>query len=150
MPKQVIWETNRNLSSSVTFFVYKVSGDVMAKFHQKTVLYRKVWSTRNADSATGRVSDCRNSQITNRFDPFDGPLERWESCRPKQYSGLPEFRPIWDRKLKICSAAVLSRSEFSSDIDRWNSVTSKPLSRQSRMRNGWKAGRVADVFGVQL
>jgi hypothetical protein len=37
----------------------------MVKFHQKPDLYRKVQSARNADSATGRVSDYRNSQIAN-------------------------------------------------------------------------------------
>jgi hypothetical protein len=30
------------MSSLVTSFVYEVSGEVMAKFHQKPVLYRKV------------------------------------------------------------------------------------------------------------
>jgi hypothetical protein len=57
----------------VTFFIYEDSGEVMAKFHQKPILYRKVRSARNADSATGRISDCRNSQ--NRLEPFDGPSE---------------------------------------------------------------------------
>jgi hypothetical protein len=150
MSKRVIWVTSRKLSSSATFFIYEVSEEVMAKFCQKPILHRKVWSARNADSTTGRVSNCRGSQITHRVEPFDGPSESWESCRLKQYSEHPEIQPIWDRKLKICSAAVLSRTEFSSDIDRQNSVTSKPFNRQSRMSNGWKTGRVAQVFGVQL
>jgi hypothetical protein len=38
----------------------------------------------------------------------------------------------------------------SSDIGPQNSVFSKPFSGQSRMSNGEKAGRVAQVFGVQL
>jgi hypothetical protein len=42
MLKQVIWATSRNLSSLMTFFVYKVSGEVMTKFHQKPDLYRMV------------------------------------------------------------------------------------------------------------
>jgi hypothetical protein len=37
-------------------------------------------------------------------------------------------------------------AEFSSDIDRQNSVFSKPLSGQSRMINGYKAGRDAQVL----
>jgi hypothetical protein len=37
----------------VIFFIYEVSGEVMAKFRQKTVLYRKVWSARIADSVAG-------------------------------------------------------------------------------------------------
>jgi hypothetical protein len=35
-------------------------------------------------------------------------------------------------------------------VDRQNSVFSKPFSGQSRMSTGEKAGRVAQVFGVQL
>jgi hypothetical protein len=41
-------------------------------------------------------------------------------------------------------------AEFSSDIDRQNSVTSKPFSGQSHMDNGYQAGRVVQIFGVQL
>jgi hypothetical protein len=58
-----------------SFFVYEVSGVVMAKSCQKLDLYRKVQSARNADSATGRVSDCRNSQIANHLEPFSRPSE---------------------------------------------------------------------------
>jgi hypothetical protein len=50
--------------------------------------------------------------------------------------GPPEFWPIQDGKLKIHSAAVLSRTEFSSDVDHRNSVTSKLFSGQSHMSNG--------------
>jgi hypothetical protein len=44
---------------------------------------------RIAQSTTGGVFDCRNSQITNRLEPFNGPSESLESCLPKQYSGHP-------------------------------------------------------------
>jgi hypothetical protein len=37
MLKRVIWVTRRNLSSLATFFIYEVSGEVMAKFHQKPI-----------------------------------------------------------------------------------------------------------------
>jgi hypothetical protein len=63
------------MSLLAAFFVYEVSGEVMAKFCQKTVFYREEGSARNADSVTSRVSDYRNSQITNRLEPFDGPAE---------------------------------------------------------------------------
>jgi hypothetical protein len=59
----------------MTFFVYEASWEVMAKFCPNPVLYRKVWSARNADSTTGRVPDCRNSQIANHLELFDGPSE---------------------------------------------------------------------------
>jgi hypothetical protein len=62
--------------------------------------------------------------------------QKADSYCPKWYSGLPEFQPIRDGKLKIRSIAVLSRTEFSSDIDRQNSVTSKPSSGQSHIGNG--------------
>jgi hypothetical protein len=39
-------------------------------------------------------------------------------------------------------------TEFSSDVDRQNSVTSKPFSGQGHMSNGWQAGRVSQVFSV--
>jgi hypothetical protein len=42
------------------------------------------------------------------------------------------------------------KTEYSSDVGRQNSVFSKPFSGQSRMSNGEKDGRVAQVFGVQL
>jgi hypothetical protein len=60
--------------------------EVMAKFHQKPILYRKVWSARNAASANNRVSNCRNSQIANRLEPFNGPWEIRESFLPKWYA----------------------------------------------------------------
>jgi hypothetical protein len=41
-------------------------------------------------------------------------------------------------------------TEFSSEVDLQNFITSKPFSGQSHMHNGWKAGRVTQVFGVQL
>jgi hypothetical protein len=42
MSKWVVSVTIRKLSSLVTFFVYEVSREVITKFHQKSVLYRKV------------------------------------------------------------------------------------------------------------
>jgi hypothetical protein len=42
MSKRVVLVTNRKLSSLVTFFIYEVSGEVMAKFRYKPILYRKV------------------------------------------------------------------------------------------------------------
>jgi hypothetical protein len=45
----------------VTFFIYEVSGEVMAKFHQKPDLRRKVRSARNFSiSALRPTSDGRN------------------------------------------------------------------------------------------
>jgi hypothetical protein len=44
------------------------------------------------DSATGRFSDRRNSQIASSLELFDGSSESWESYLPIQYSGLPDFR----------------------------------------------------------
>jgi hypothetical protein len=101
MSKWVIWVTSGKLSSLATFFVYEVSGEVMVKFRQKSILYRKVWSIRNAVSTTGRVSNYCNSQIANRLDPFNGQLESWESCLPKRYLRLQE--EIED-KFRRCSA----------------------------------------------
>jgi hypothetical protein len=66
----------------------------------------------NTNSATGRVSDCHNSQIANHLEPFNGSSESWESDLPKWYSGLSEFRPIRDWKLKIHFATVLFRNRF--------------------------------------
>jgi hypothetical protein len=63
------------MSSLETPFVYEVSGEVMAKFHQKPVLYRKVSSAINIDAATGQVSDCRNSQTANRLMSSNGSSE---------------------------------------------------------------------------
>jgi hypothetical protein len=63
-------------------------------------------------SMTGRISDCRNSLITNRWEPFILPSESRESCFPKWYSGHPEFQPIRVWKLKIRSAAVLSKNRI--------------------------------------
>jgi hypothetical protein len=60
----------------MTCFVYKVSGEVMAKFCQKLDSYRKVqYAQKYADSATSRVSDYRNSQIANCLELFNGPSE---------------------------------------------------------------------------
>jgi hypothetical protein len=42
--KQVISVNSRNQSSLKAFFIYDVSGEVMAKFCQKPDLYRKVQS----------------------------------------------------------------------------------------------------------
>jgi hypothetical protein len=67
------------------------------------------------------------------YMPYYGPSEISESYLPKWYSGLLEFQPVRDPKIEFMSAAVLSRMEFSSDVDTPNSVTSKPLSGQSCM-----------------
>jgi hypothetical protein len=110
--KWVVLVTSRKLSSLATFFVCEVSGEVMVKFCQESILYRKVWSARNVISASGRVSNRRNSQIANQLEPFNGPSENWESYLLKRYSGLPDFQPIRAWKLRICSAAVLSRNRI--------------------------------------
>jgi hypothetical protein len=108
MSKQVICVTSRKLSSLATSFIYEVSGEVMVKFCQQPILYRKVWSARIIGSTSDLVSDCRNSQTTNRLEPSSGPSESWESCLPKRYSRLLMLRPIRDWKLRICYAVVLS------------------------------------------
>jgi hypothetical protein len=41
-------------------------------------------------------------------------------------------------------------AKISCHVDRQNSTTCKLSSEQSHMGNGWKAGRVAQVFGAQL
>jgi hypothetical protein len=109
MSKQVIWVTSRNLSSLVTFFIYEAPREVVVKFCPKPILYSKVWSARNTDSETGQVSDCHNTQTANHLEPYNEPLESWESCLPKQYSGLLEFWPIRDWELRIHYASALSR-----------------------------------------
>jgi hypothetical protein len=63
----------------------------MVKFHQEPVLYRKVGSARNIISASGRVSDCRNMQITNQLEPFIGPSESFESFLLKRYLDFWSF-----------------------------------------------------------
>jgi hypothetical protein len=93
-------------------FVYEVSREFMVKFCQTPDLYRKVQSAQKCWLATGRVSDCRNSQIANRLELFNGPSESWESFVLKQYSRFLESWPIWDLKLKIRFAAVLSRNRI--------------------------------------
>jgi hypothetical protein len=45
---------------------------------------------------------------------------------------------------------VLSSSVFSSFADAQNSVSSKPLVRWGCISNQWKAGRVFQLFGIQL
>jgi hypothetical protein len=54
------------------------------------------------------------------------------------------------QKLSFIQLLFCSEAEFSSKVDLQNSVSSKPLSGQSSMSNGWKAKRDAQVFGVQL
>jgi hypothetical protein len=66
------------------------------KISEKPILYRKVWSARNIDSATGRVSNYRTSQTANHLEPSNGLSETWESCIPKWYSRLLEFWLIRD------------------------------------------------------
>jgi hypothetical protein len=65
---------------------------------------------------------------------------------------------IWDfRNFGQSEAQMLNfvqplfsrETEFSSNVNCQNSVTSKPLSEQSHMGNG-KSGRVAQCCGVQL
>jgi hypothetical protein len=62
-------------------------------------------------------------------------------------SGVSAIR---DPKAKFMSATVLSRTKFRSDVDSKNCVTSKSLNGQGYMTNGYKAGRVAQIFGVQI
>jgi hypothetical protein len=63
---------------------------------------------------------------------------------------LLEFWLTQSPIVKFHAATVLSRTEFSSEVDLQNSVTPKPFSGESCMSNGKKAGRVPHVFGVQL
>jgi hypothetical protein len=41
----------------------------------KTCFIQEGMTARNIDSATDRVSDCRNSQTANRLEPSNGPSE---------------------------------------------------------------------------
>jgi hypothetical protein len=90
--------------------VFKVFGEVVAKFCQNSDLCRKFKSAQNYDSTNRSGSDSHKTQIANRLEPYYGPSESRESCLPKWYSGLPEFQPIQDSNVKIRSAAVLSRN----------------------------------------
>jgi hypothetical protein len=53
----------------MAFLVYKVSGEVMAKFRQNPDLCRKIKSVQiSPDSATQLSSDSRNSEIAGRLE----------------------------------------------------------------------------------
>jgi hypothetical protein len=59
----------------MTPFIYKVPGDVMEFFCQNLIHTGMSNLPRTPDSATGRVSNSRNSQIANRLELFHGPSE---------------------------------------------------------------------------
>jgi hypothetical protein len=74
-------------------------------------------------------------------------MDHQNSEKVTYQNGIRDFQSFG---LSETSAAVLSRTEFSSDIDHQNSITSKPLRGQGHMSNGYKTGTVAQDIGVQL
>jgi hypothetical protein len=56
-------------------FLCEVSGKVMAKFRKNEFYTGSYDLPENVVSSSGRFSDCHNSQIANRLEPFNGPSE---------------------------------------------------------------------------
>ncbi len=68
-------------------------------------------------------------------------------------NGIRSFRSYGQseaQKLRSIFPLFCPEIEFSSDVDRQNFITSKPLNGHSRMSNDWKSGRVIFDFAVQL
>jgi hypothetical protein len=66
---------------------------------------------------------------------------------------------IWDfwsfgqsdaQKLSSVQPLFCPETESSNKVDLQNCITSQPLSGKSRVSNGWKSGRVFQVFCIQL
>jgi hypothetical protein len=56
-------------------FVYNFLGGTWQNFAKNLICIGRSILLRNLNSATGRVSDIRNSKIANRLGPFGGPSE---------------------------------------------------------------------------
>jgi hypothetical protein len=54
------------------------------------------------------------------------------------------------QKLSSVQPLLCPETEFSSEVNLQNFVTSKPLVGWSWISNRWKVGRVVQVFGIQL
>jgi hypothetical protein len=84
------------------------------------------------------------------LEPFNGPSK---VERIAFRNGIWDFQSFYQSETGNWRSIALLfclETEYSSDVGRQNSVFSKPFSGQSHMSNGEKAGRVAQVFGVQL
>jgi DICT domain-containing protein len=78
-------------------------------------------------------------------------------CRKSErffyHNGMWDFRSFGQfdtQKLISIQLLFCPETEFSSEVNLQNSMTSKPFSGQSCMSNGWKYEIVSQVFSVQL
>jgi hypothetical protein len=125
------------MSSLTIFFIYKVSGVVMAKFCQKPDSYRKVKTTQKvlSQQLVGFPTTVPHKSLTvwNRF------MDHQKYERVDYHNGIWSFRSFGQSEaqrlnpdqLRFCLEAKLS-----SNAGHQNSVTPKPLSERTRMGNG--------------
>jgi hypothetical protein len=132
-------------------FVFRVSREVMAKFCQIPDLCWKVWSIQNfrfSKSIKFLTAVTRKSlTIWSRL------MDHQKSERVAYQFGIRDFRSFGQSKAqKLSSVQPLFclGTEFSSDVDRQNPVTSKPFAGWCWISNRSKAGRVAHLFSIQL
>jgi hypothetical protein len=102
------------------------------------------------NSATLLFSDSRNSWAAGNLESWNEKSESGESYLAGWYSAIRESQICLVLGILFLPAAIMSKIVFSSFADAQNSITSKPLVRCGCISNRWKAGRVFQLFGIQL
>jgi hypothetical protein len=82
-------------------------------------------------------------------DIMDHPKAEWVSYR----NGIRDFQSFSQseaQKFSSIQPLFCPETEFSSEVDLRNSLTSKPFVGWSWISNRWKYGRVAHLFSIQI
>jgi hypothetical protein len=80
-------------------------------------------------------------------------MDHWKAERVSYCNGIRDFQIFGQFEAQKFSSVQLlfcPETEFSSEVDIQNSVTSKPFAWWSWIRNRWKAVRVTHLFAIQL
>jgi hypothetical protein len=145
--ESIVWVTSGKMSSLTKTLVFKVCGEVMAKFCQNPNLCQKVqfvpnfWFSRPVKFLT--VVTHKSPTIWSRI------IDHQKAERVVYGNDIQDFHSFGQSKTQKFSSVQLlfyPEIEFSNNIDRQNSVTSKLLVGWGWISNRWKARRVLHFF----
>jgi hypothetical protein len=122
----------------------------MVKFCQKSNSCRDVQSAQN--SWFSPPIDFPTAVTRKSLTIWSLLMDHWKLGRISYQNSLQDFRSFGPSETQMWRSVwplFCPETEFSSDVDRQKSVTSKLLLGSGWISNRWKAGRVFQRFGIQ-